>query len=114
MNNSSRPRLGVVCTIVQDQLATTSSSYEKQLSTMSDHLCELNDKMMRQSEELEVLRRNKVHYTQPLSIVHMYNCMPQSLCTFFYVSNKKANKSTTPRATQKQGKAGLGGNYTGV
>ncbi|CAI8046132.1 Protein phosphatase 1 regulatory subunit 21 [Geodia barretti] len=44
---------------LQDQLATTSSSYEKQLSTMSDHLCELNDKMMRQSEELEVLRRNK-------------------------------------------------------
>jgi protein phosphatase 1 regulatory subunit 21 len=44
---------------LQDQLATTSSSYEKQLSTMSDHLCELNDKMMRQSEELEMLRRNK-------------------------------------------------------
>ena len=95
-NDSSHPILhcGVVCTIiVQDQLATTSSSYEKQLSTMSDHLCELNDKMMRQSEELEVLRRNKVHYTQPLSIVHMCNYMPQSMCTFYYVSNDvKASK----------------------
>ena len=87
MNHFSRPRLhcGVVCTIVQDQLATTSSSYEKQLSTMSDHLCELNDKMMRQSEELEMLRRNKVHHTQPLSIVHMYNCNPQSICTFYII-----------------------------
>ena len=95
-SHSSHPILhcGVVCTIiVQDQLATTSSSYEKQLSTMSDHLCELNDKMMRQSEELEVLRRNKVHYTQPLSIVHMCNYMPQSMCTFYYVSNDvKASK----------------------
>jgi protein phosphatase 1 regulatory subunit 21 len=44
---------------LQDQLATTSSSYEKQLSTMSDHLCELNDRMMKQNEELEMTRRNK-------------------------------------------------------
>ena len=44
---------------LQDQLATTSSNYEKQLSTMSDHLCELNDKMLRQTEELELIKRNK-------------------------------------------------------
>ena len=47
------------CPSLQDQLATTSSSYEKQLSTMSDHLCELNDKLLRQTEELEFIKRNK-------------------------------------------------------
>ena len=41
---------------------TTSSNYEKQLSTMSDHLCELNDKLVKQSEELDVLKKSsKVH-----------------------------------------------------
>lgn len=42
---------------LQDQLATTSSNYEKQLSTMSDHLCELNDKLIGQSDELDALRK---------------------------------------------------------
>ena len=42
----------------QDQLATTSSNYEKQLSTMSDHLCELNEKLISQSDELEVLKKS--------------------------------------------------------
>ena len=44
---------------------STSSNYEKQLSTMSDHLCELKDKMLKQTEELEMPRRNKTvsdHY----------------------------------------------------
>jgi len=36
---------------------TTCSNYEKQLSTMSDHLCELNDKMMQKSEELEHFKK---------------------------------------------------------
>ena len=36
---------------------TTCSNYEKQLSTMSDHLCELNDKMLQKSEELDQLRK---------------------------------------------------------
>lgn len=49
---------------IQDQLATTSSNYEKQLSTMSDHLCELNDKLLKQNEEIEDLKRpSKVHIT---------------------------------------------------
>ena len=58
--------------VLQDQLTTTSSNYERQLSTMSDHLCELNDKMMQQTEELELLRKNKV-YTKLMSMqVHVY------------------------------------------
>ena len=27
---------------------------------MSDHLCELNDKLLKQSDEMEVLRKSKV------------------------------------------------------
>ena len=42
---------------LQDQLSTTSSNYESQLSTMSDHLCEMRDRMLVQEEEMEVLRR---------------------------------------------------------
>ena len=42
---------------LQDQLATTSTNYEKQLSTMSDHLCELNEKLLKQNEEIEDLKR---------------------------------------------------------
>ena len=41
----------------QDQLATTASNYEHQLSTMSDHLCELNDRLLKQSDELESRKR---------------------------------------------------------
>lgn len=44
----------------QDQLGTTSSNYEKQLSAMSDHVCELNDKLVKQSEEMDSLRKAKV------------------------------------------------------
>ena len=46
--------------LFKDQLTTTSSNYESQLSTMSDHLCELSDKLLKQEEEMEVLRRGKV------------------------------------------------------
>lgn len=42
---------------LQDQLATTSTNYEKQLSTMSDHLCELNEKLLKQNEQIEELKR---------------------------------------------------------
>ena len=45
-------------TCLQDQLATTSSNYEKQLSTMSDHLCEMNDKLLKQNDEIEDLKRS--------------------------------------------------------
>lgn len=45
-------------------MSTTSDNYEKQLSAMSDHLCEVNDKLLKQSEELEVLKKSgKVSYT---------------------------------------------------
>lgn len=44
--------------MLQDQLGTTSSNYEKQLSTMSDHLCELNEKLINQSDQLEVLKKS--------------------------------------------------------
>ena len=50
----------VMLYLLQDQLTTTSDSYEKQLSAMSDHLCELNDKILRQADELESSRRTKV------------------------------------------------------
>lgn len=48
-------------------MSTLSSNYESQLSTMSDHLCELNDTLMKREEELELLRKNaagKVCYVQ--------------------------------------------------
>lgn len=39
---------------------TLSSSYEGQLSAMSDHLCELRDKLAKNEEELEIAKRGKV------------------------------------------------------
>ncbi len=41
---------------VRDQLERTRSSYEMQMSTMSDHLIEITDKMSRQEAENERLR----------------------------------------------------------
>ena len=43
-------------------MATTASNYKKQLSAMSDHLCEVNDKLLRQTDELEALRKAKVMF----------------------------------------------------
>lgn len=43
---------------VKDQLERTRSSYEIQMSTMSDHLIEITDKMNRQDEENEKLRHD--------------------------------------------------------
>ena len=68
--------------VLQDQLTTTSSNYERQLSTMSDHLCELNDKMMQQTEELELLRKNKV-YTKLMSMqVHVYKFLKGNVAVY--------------------------------
>lgn len=41
---------------IQDELKTRVTMYENQLSTMSDHLAELNEKITEQSEELEVMK----------------------------------------------------------
>ena len=41
---------------VRDQLERTRHSYELQMSTMSDHLIEMNDKMARQADENEKLK----------------------------------------------------------
>lgn len=41
---------------VRDQLERTRSSYETQMSTMSDHLIEVNDRMAKQVEENEKLK----------------------------------------------------------
>ena len=34
-----------------------SSGYESQLSTMSDHLCELRDKLLKKEEEMEMMKK---------------------------------------------------------
>ena len=41
---------------------------------MSDHLCELNDKLLKQSEEMEILRKSKVS-TKELFISPLTPCM---------------------------------------
>lgn len=41
-------------------MMTLSTSYESQLSTMSDHLCEIQDKLLKKDEELEILKKGKV------------------------------------------------------
>lgn len=43
---------------VKDQLDRTRSSYETQMSTMSDHLVEMTDRMSRQAEENERLKHD--------------------------------------------------------
>lgn len=43
---------------IKDQLERTRSSYEMQMSTMSDHLIEVTDRMRRQEEENERLRHD--------------------------------------------------------
>jgi protein phosphatase 1 regulatory subunit 21 len=44
---------------LQDQMMTLSSGYESQLSAMSDHLCEVQDKLTRNEEELDVFKKTK-------------------------------------------------------
>lgn len=41
-------------------MTTLSSGYEGQLSAMSDHLCELRDKLAKSEEELENAKKGKV------------------------------------------------------
>ncbi|XP_062507096.1 protein phosphatase 1 regulatory subunit 21-like [Corticium candelabrum] len=41
---------------LEDELTTTSHSYDAQLSMMSDHLCGLNDKLTSQQDEIDVLK----------------------------------------------------------
>ncbi len=45
---------------VRDQLERTRSSYEVQMSAMSDHLVEMTERMSRQEEEIERLRQDLV------------------------------------------------------
>lgn len=42
---------------------TLSSSYEGQLSAMSDHLCEVQDNLTRKEEEIEVFKRGRVMFS---------------------------------------------------
>eukprot|EP00118_Oscarella_pearsei_P024070 m.297754 g.297754 ORF g.297754 m.297754 type:complete len:580 (+) comp40775_c1_seq27:1376-3115(+) len=44
---------------LEDELQTTTHSYEAQLSMMSDHLCTLNDKLTAQRDEIEELKVTK-------------------------------------------------------
>ena len=44
----------------QDEIKTLSKNYETQLSVMSDHMCSLNDQLMRKSEEVQNSRQVKV------------------------------------------------------
>jgi protein phosphatase 1 regulatory subunit 21 len=44
---------------LKDELSTSVRNYESQLSTMSEHLANLNEKFMKQQEEIEVLQSLK-------------------------------------------------------
>lgn len=48
---------------VKDQLERTQSSYEIQMSTMSDHLIEITNRMNRQEEENEKLKHDLANYS---------------------------------------------------
>lgn len=50
---------------VKDQLERTRSSYETQMSTMSDHLIEMSDRMSRQVEENEKLKHDLAQARNP-------------------------------------------------
>lgn len=50
---------------VKDQLERTRSSYETQMSTMSDHLIEMSDRMSRQAEENEKLKHDLAQARNP-------------------------------------------------
>jgi uncharacterized membrane-anchored protein YjiN (DUF445 family) len=43
---------------IKDQLERTRSSYEVQMSTMSDHLIEMSDRMTKQADENEKLKHD--------------------------------------------------------
>ncbi len=52
-----------VCLVLQDELQTTTRSYEGQLSMMSEHLAGMNEKLTVQKEQIDVLQyqlNNKV------------------------------------------------------
>lgn len=68
---------------VQDELATTKRSYEDQLSTMSDHLCSLNETLSKQREEIDTLklgskvkdwRKKKLFIHTLVKSVHFFCC----------------------------------------
>lgn len=80
---------------LQDQLATTSSSYEKQLSTMSDHLCELNDRLLKQSDELDVLRKSAKVVLDNYCKNIICMCINGILWTFNYCRVIKDGESRT-------------------
>ena len=50
---------------LQDELQTTTRSYEGQLSMMSEHLAGMNEKLTTQKEEIDMLKyqlNNKVRF----------------------------------------------------
>ena len=52
---------------LQDELQTTTRSYEGQLSMMSEHLAGMNEKLTTQKEEIDMLKyqlNNKVRFFQ--------------------------------------------------
>ncbi|RDD45972.1 Protein phosphatase 1 regulatory subunit 21 [Trichoplax sp. H2] len=44
---------------LKDELQTTTRSYDSQLSMMSEHLCNMNDKLTKKQEEIEALKNLK-------------------------------------------------------
>ena len=65
---------------LQDELATTTRSYEGQLSMMSEHLAGMNDKLTAQTDEIDALKyqlnhkvpANKTSYQHQLSSALKY------------------------------------------
>lgn len=58
---------------MQDELQTTTKSYEGQLSMMSEHLASMNEKLTTQKDEIDALKyqiQNPAKVRVSLSLVH--------------------------------------------
>ena len=47
----------------QDELSTTQRSYEEQLASMTEHMSEMNRKLIEQTDQLTVMRYNSKENT---------------------------------------------------
>ncbi|CAG0916752.1 unnamed protein product [Notodromas monacha] len=64
---------------LREELDTTSKNYEDQLSLMSEHLAQLNDRLTRQTDEIEELRAEMSSSKILRVIFSVILCIPSSL-----------------------------------
>lgn len=62
---------------LQEELTTTTSNYELQLSSLSEHMANMNDKLAAQQEEIEVLNYQLAE--KVLAPIHIFKTL-----TYYY------------------------------